>query len=113
MNKKILAIITCLAMLISGFSMFAYAATVEVDIDLSGLFDDEPLPEEDDGEEEKNEGEDNKDDGKDTGSNKNSGTGSKTPSTEKTEDKAEDVDLLAAIEKLYEGIGEEKVPWVP
>ena len=107
MNRKILAIIACIAMLISSLSALTYAAKeIEVEIDLGGLFDDEPV--EDPKEDEKEDG-DNKDDNK--GSNK----GNNTPSTNgKTETKEEykDVDLLKAIDALYEGIAEENMPMV-
>ncbi len=45
MNRKILAILVCVAMLVSCLSVYAYAAVVEVEIDLGGLFDDEPADE--------------------------------------------------------------------
>ncbi len=38
MNKKFLAIIVCLAMLVSNLAIGVYAATVDVEIDLSDLF---------------------------------------------------------------------------
>ena len=65
MNNKILSVLLCLAMLFSTLSVIAYAATVEVEIDLGGLFDDEPVeePEEDD-EDEGKEDEEDKDDTK-------------------------------------------------
>lgn len=57
MNNKFLSILLCLAMLFSALSVFTYAATVEVEIDLGGLFDDEPVedPKEEDGETEEGE----------------------------------------------------------
>ena len=53
MNKKILSVLVCLAMLFSALSVFTYAKVIEVEMDLSGLFDDEPAveePKEDEGE---------------------------------------------------------------
>ncbi|MBE6681851.1 MAG: S-layer homology domain-containing protein [Ruminococcaceae bacterium] len=67
MNKKLLSILVCLAMLISGLSIFAYAATIEVEIDLGGLFDDEPVVNPDDGDDEDNDGKDDNNDGKGNG----------------------------------------------
>ena len=62
MNKKILSVLLCFAMLFSALSVFAYAATIEVEIDLGGLFDDEPVEEPKDDEEDKEE--EDKDDNK-------------------------------------------------
>lgn len=62
MNKKILSVLLCFAMLFSALSVFAYAATIEVEIDLGGLFDDEPVEEPKDDEEDKKE--EDKDDDK-------------------------------------------------
>ncbi len=50
MNRKLLAILVCIAMLVSCLSVYAYAAVVEVEIDLGGLFDDEPADEGNDSE---------------------------------------------------------------
>ena len=58
MNKKILSVLVCLAMLFSALSVFTYAKVVEVEMDLSGLFDDEPAveePKEDEGEDKEEE----------------------------------------------------------
>ena len=45
MTKKILAVLMCVAMLVSSLSVLTYAATIEVEIDLGGLFDDDPVAE--------------------------------------------------------------------
>ena len=116
MKNKILSIVLCLAMLISCLSAYAYAATIEVEIDLGGLFDDEPTdtppatPDKPDAPS----GDDDKDDGK--GSNKGNGgngTGSTSPKDDETEETVkpyEDVDLSAVAESLYEGIDKEDLP---
>jgi len=77
MNKKILAIVVSIAMLMSALSVFTYAVDVEIDLsDLFGPEDSEPEP--------PNEGEDNKtDDGKEE--NKEDFSGS-------TDDKDDDKD---------------------
>lgn len=71
MNRKILAILVCITMLLSCLSVYAYAATIEVEIDLGGLFDDEPVVNPDDGDDENgdgnNNGKDDNDDGKGNG----------------------------------------------
>ena len=110
MNKKILAIIACIAMLISSLSVFTYAEVFEVELDLGGLFDDEPeTPAEDENEEGTTE--DENDNGNNT---KPGGTSSKVPSTGKTETKEEyaDVDLLKVADSLYNGIAEDNMPMV-
>ena len=73
MNKKILSIFLCVAMLISCLGTFAYANTIDVEIDLSDLFgppandpvtppaddeEDEPAKEEEKKEEDEKEDED-------------------------------------------------------
>ena len=113
MAKKILSILVCAAMLVSSFAMFTYAKEIDVEIDLGGLFDDEPVQEEPK-EEEKEETpkEEEKEDDKDNG--KNSRPSGGTPSTGKTETKEEykDVDLLKVADSLYDGIDEENMPMV-
>lgn len=81
MNKKILSVLLCLAMLFSTLSVLTYAATVEVEIDLGGLFDDEPV--EDPKEDEKEDGEEGKEDGK----NENKPSRPSGNGTSKNEDK--------------------------
>ena len=110
MTKKILAVLMCVAMLVSSLSVLTYAATIEVEIDLGGLFDDDPVAEDpkDDGKTE-----DNKEEGKqeDNKTEKPSGT-KPSGNTSGNKEEAKDVDLLAAIEKLYDGIDENNMPMV-
>ncbi|MBO4949912.1 MAG: S-layer homology domain-containing protein [Clostridia bacterium] len=92
MNKKILAIVLCLAMLISSLAVSAYAATIDVEIDLSDLFGpSESDPETGDSENE----------GTGTGSTTKPSTGNK-PSTGTTtrdeEDEDEDEDIFTGEE---------------
>lgn len=89
MKNKLLSILVCLAMLVSSLGIFAYAATIDVEIDLGGLFDDEPVtedPKENEGEDENKENEDAKPDKED---NKPSRPSAGT--TTKNENEDEDV----------------------
>ena len=75
MNRKILAILVCITMFISCLSVYAYAAW-EVEIDLGGLFDDDPVVEED----KKEDADDNKDE---SGKDKNEGSNNSNTSSNK------------------------------
>lgn len=106
MTKKILAVLLCMAMLVSSLSVFAFAKTIDVEIDLGGLFDDDPV--EDPKEDEKEDGnntskEDDKTD-KPTRPRPSENTSEETP--------VKDVDLLAALDALYDGIDENNMPMV-
>lgn len=96
MNKKILSILVCVAMLLSSLSIFAYAATIEVEIDLGGLFDDELVVDPDDGDDEDDDGENEDEDGNNNSNNNNNNNNNNTPSRpnnerEETDDTEEEV----------------------
>ena len=115
MNKKILSIFLCVAMLISCLGTFAYANTIDVEIDLSDLFgppandpvtppaddeEDEPAKEEEKQEEDEKEDED-KDEGK---NNKPSRPGNGTsapvlPDEPEEEEKTEWVNTFADVKE--------------
>ena len=92
MNKKILSVLVCLAMLFSALSVFTYAKVVEVEMDLSGLFDDEPAveePKEDEGEDKEEEKEEDDKETSKPSSRPSSGTTSSSKD-DKDEDKIDD-----------------------
>lgn len=93
MNKKFLAIILCLAMLISSLAVSAYAATIDVEIDLSDLFGpSESDPETGDSE--------NESTSTGTGTTTKPSTGNKpsTGTTTRDEDEDEDEDIFTGEE---------------
>lgn len=110
MNKKILSILICLSMIISCFTLYAYADNViEVEIDLGGLFDDTDAPEG---------GAGNKNEGSEGNESNTSGNNSSTkPSTgnntsNEKPDKTKDANILEDSEKLYRGLDEENMPMI-
>ena len=91
MNNKILSILLCIAMLFSAISVVAYAATIEVEIDLGGLFDDEPVEEPEEDADDKEEGKEEEKENKPSRPG-GSGTSSKNDEKEDTsDDKQEEV----------------------
>ena len=89
MNRKILAILVCITMLVSCLSVYAYAATIEVEIDLGGLFDDEPADEGNNDKKEDSESGEDKKPGSSTGTKPGNTSGNNSG---KVEDEDEDED---------------------
>ncbi len=116
MKRKLLSILVCMAMLLSCLSVFTYAATVDVEIDLSGLFDD--VPENPDSGDDNEDGSDDNKDDSNKGNNTNKGNGGTTGSSskdDKTEEKNapySEIDLVAVADSLYEGIDRDNMPMV-
>ena len=63
MKNKFLAVFLCVAMLVSVLSVYTYAASTDVEINIGDLFDDEPVINPDDGKEEDKKEDDKKEDG--------------------------------------------------
>lgn len=119
MKRKLLSILVCAAMLLSCLSVFTYAATVDVEIDLSGLFDD--VPEKPEGGESTtpDSGDDKEDDKDDNNKGNNTNKGNGGTGSSSKDDKSEEkpapygeVDLVAVADSLYEGIDKENMPMV-